>query len=125
MLPKKTCIQACGYKAANCTICLTRKRMFTIIKDMRKTFLYEARVSQKTTANAAAWIETCRTLYNVALDQRKSAYRQFRKTITCYDQCNELPDLKKEFPEFKAVGSQVLQDVLERLEKRTRRSSAG
>jgi len=84
---------------------------------MRKTFLYEARVSQKTAINADGWLETCRTLYNVALDQRRSIYRQHKTSITCYDQCNELPDLKKEFPEFKAVGSQVLQDVLERLDK--------
>ena len=69
--------------------------MFTIIKDVRKTFLYEARVSRKTAENAAGWLEICRTLYNVALDQRRSVYRQFKQTITCIDQCNELPDLKK------------------------------
>ena len=84
---------------------------------MRKTFLYEARVSHKTAVNANGWLETCRTLYNIALDQRRSAYRLHRATVTCFDQCNQLPDLKKEFPEFKAVGSQVLQDVLERLDK--------
>ncbi len=33
---------------------------------MRKTFLYEARVSRKTSDNASGWLETCRTLYNVA-----------------------------------------------------------
>ncbi len=84
---------------------------------MRKTFLYETRVSKKTAANANGWLEICRTLYNVALDHRKSVYRQSGKTVTCFDQCNELPGIKKEFPEFKAVGSQVLQDVLERLDK--------
>ena len=87
------------------------------MKDVRKTLLYEARVSRKTAENASGWLEICRTLYNVAFDQRRSVYRQFKQTITCIDQCNELPDLKKEFPEFKAVGSQVLQDVLERLDK--------
>jgi len=76
---------------------------------MRKTFLYEARVSRKTSDNANRWLETCRTLYNVALDQRISIYRQDRKTISVYAQANQLPDLKSAYPEFKSVGSQVLQ----------------
>jgi len=84
---------------------------------MRKTFLYETRVNQKTANNATQWLETCRTLYNLALDQRISIYRQDRKTISVYDQANQLPELKTAYPEFKAVGSQVLQDVLERLDK--------
>ena len=83
---------------------------------MRKTFLYEARVNYKTT-NANQWLETRRTLYNTALDQSISIYRQDRKTISVYDQTNQLPELKAAYPEFKSVGSQVLQDVLERLDK--------
>ena len=84
---------------------------------MRKTFLYEARISHTTAANVNHWLEICRTLYNTALDQRISVYRQHKKTISVYDQANQLPELKKAYPEFKAVGSQVLQDVLERLDK--------
>jgi putative transposase len=83
---------------------------------MRKTFLYEAKISHITAAHAERWLEICRTLYNVALEQRISIYRQHKKTISVYDQANQLPELKKEFPVFKAVGSQVLQDVLERLD---------
>jgi putative transposase len=90
---------------------------FNLRKSMRKTFLYEARLNNKTTANANQWLETCRRLYNIALDQRISIYRQDRKTISVYDQANQLPDLKAAYPEFKTVGSQVLQDVLERLDK--------
>jgi len=84
---------------------------------MRKTFLYEAKISNTTAAHADRWLEICLTLYNNALDQRISVYRQHKKTISVYDQANQLPELKKEFPEFKAVDSQVLQDVLERLDK--------
>jgi len=84
---------------------------------MRKTFLYEARISRKTALNAEHRLEICRALYNLALDQRISVYKNYLKSISVYDQANQLPDLKKEFPEFKSVGSQVLQDVLERLDK--------
>lgn len=40
-----------------------------------------------------------------------------RSRISCIDQKNELPEIKRAFPEYKQVGSQVLQDVIERLDK--------
>ena len=58
----------------------------------------------------------CRRLYNAALEQRETTYRQFRKSISCARQQNELPDLKKAFPEYKTVNAQVLQECLKRLE---------
>ncbi len=84
---------------------------------MRKTFQYRAIINKQTEAKCNQWLETCRMLYNLALDQRISIYRQHGKSISCIDQKNQLPDLKKEFTEFKAVGSQVLQDVIERLQR--------
>ena len=63
------------------------------------------------------WLETCRELYNLALDQRISAYRQYRKHISAYTQMGQLPELKEAFPQFREVGSQCLQDVIDRLDK--------
>lgn len=59
----------------------------------------------------------CLNLYNCALEERISAYRRNRCSITAFDQKKELPTIKQAFPEYKEVGSQVLQDVLERLDK--------
>jgi len=84
---------------------------------MKKTFQYRAIINKQTETKCNQWLETCRILYNLALEQRISIYRQYRKSISCIDQKNQLPDLKKEFFEFKAVGSQVLQDVIERLQR--------
>jgi len=84
---------------------------------MRKTFQYRAIINKQTEAKCNQWLETCRILYNLALDQRISIYRQYKKSISCVDQKNQLPELKQEFLEFKSVGSQVLQDVIERLQK--------
>ena len=53
----------------------------------------------------------------MALEQRITAYRRCGVTLTCYQQQAELPDLRAAFPEYAAVHSQVLQDVLTRLEK--------
>ena len=84
---------------------------------MRKTFQYKARISKSTERKCFEWLYLCRTLYSLCLEQRILCWKQWRKSFTAVDQKNELPELKKQFPEFKQVGSQVLQDVVERLDK--------
>ena len=84
---------------------------------MRKTFKYRLLGNKQTFAKADEWLLLCQRLYNVALEQRISIYRQGRETISCYSQINQLPELRDEFPEYAGVGSQVLQDVIERLDK--------
>ena len=82
---------------------------------MRKSFKYSIKANSQTIQRAESWLELCRQLYNAALEQRITAYRRNRVSVSKFAQMRELPDLKEEFPEFKEVGSQVLQDVLERL----------
>lgn len=84
---------------------------------MRKTYLYKAKINKTTEANCNQWLELCRNLYNLALEQRISIYRQHGKSISAVDQKNQLPELKEAYPEFTTIGSQVLQDVIERLDK--------
>ncbi len=84
---------------------------------MRRTFQYRIQLSPETKANCIRWLEQCRLLYNLALEQRITVYRQQRKSLSLYTQQVELPELKEAFPDFKQVGSQCLQDVLERLDK--------
>jgi putative transposase len=86
-------------------------------KKVRKTFKYKAVVSKTTAAHAEQWLWRCQQLYNLALEQRVLAYKQFGVNLNYNAQSAELPTFKREFPEFAQVGSQVLQDVLERLEK--------
>ena len=84
---------------------------------MRKTFLYKAKINKHTEANCNRWLKICRTLYNLALEQRISIFRQYKKSISLYEQMLQLPELKEAFPEFKVVGSQCLQDVLQRVDR--------
>src|SRR6516225_3205009 len=59
----------------------------------------------------------CRTLYNCALEQRKTWWgRGQGKSASYYQQATELPDLKAACPEYAEVHSQVLQDVLRRVD---------
>jgi putative transposase len=59
----------------------------------------------------------CRTLYNTAVEERKTAWERCHVSVTYYQQKAELPDLKADFPEYREVHSQVLQDVLLRLDR--------
>lgn len=62
-------------------------------------------------------LSLCRWLYNACLEQRIYEYKTHKKSISFYTQKRELPVLKKELPIFKTIHSQVLQHVLERLDK--------
>jgi putative transposase len=65
-----------------------------------------------------AVVSRCRTLDNVVLEQRTTWWgRGHCKSATYYQQAKELLDLKAACPEYGEVHSQVLQDVLRRVEK--------
>ncbi len=83
----------------------------------RKTFKYRIEANSQTIEKAEGWLSLCRQLYNAALEQRITAYRHNHQSVSFFAQKRELPELKASFPEYKEVGSQVLQDVLERLDK--------
>ena len=59
----------------------------------------------------------CRTRYNAALEQRIWLWKTRGVSITCSQQQAELPDLKTALPDYTAIHSQVLQDVLTRLDR--------
>lgn len=78
-------------------------------------FKLEPTIEQK--AIILTTLNLCRWLYNSSLEQRIYEYKTHKKSISFYTQKKELPLLKKELPEFKQVYSQVLQNVMERLDK--------
>ena len=84
---------------------------------MRKTYKYRLLGNRITFGKADNWIFLCRRLYNIALEQRITIYRQNKGSISYYSQKRQLPDFKAGFPEYKEVGSQVIQDVLLRLDR--------
>jgi len=84
---------------------------------MKKSFKYRVEANLQTIQNATTWLDLCRNLYNTALEQRIITYRHNHKSISRYNQIKELPSLKDAFPEYKNVGSQCLQEVIERLDR--------
>jgi putative transposase len=61
-------------------------------------------------------MKICKWLYNRAYHERMDHYEETGKGLTCVEQLNELPEIKKKDPELTTVYSQVLQNVLERLD---------
>jgi putative transposase len=55
-------------------------------------------------------------LYNACLEQRRRAWAK-GKRITYYDQQNELPRLKAEFPEYIPLGAHALQETVRRVDR--------
>ncbi len=55
--------------------------------------------------------------YNTALEQRIIAWQRLRVSVSRYRQEAELKDIRAAFPEYAAIHSHVLQDVLARLDK--------
>jgi putative transposase len=85
---------------------------------IRKTYKYKLTPTPAQAQALELVLSRCRTLYNVALEQRKTWWQRGQgKGATYYQQAMELPDLKAACPEYAEVNAQVLQDVLRRLEK--------
>ncbi|MGY2894797.1 putative transposase [Deinococcus sp. UYEF24] len=82
-----------------------------------KAFKYRLRPTKVQEAALNEQLRLCRNLYNAALEERIGAYRKAGKTLTAYDQMKSLTEIKAALPEYAGVYSQVLQDVLKRLEK--------
>jgi putative transposase len=68
-------------------------------------------------AELARVLGLCRWLYNTALEQRIVAYQRRHVSVSRFQQEAELKDIRATFPEYAAIHSHVLQDVLARLDK--------
>ena len=84
---------------------------------MKKTYKYRTYCNKKTQAQMNIVLELCRQVYNLCLEQRIFAWKNQRTSISFFDQSKQLPELKKEFKEFKQIPSQTLQEVVERLDR--------
>jgi putative transposase len=83
---------------------------------MHKNFQYRLFPTKKQLTMLDATREECRWLYNHLLQNRKTAYEQEGKSLSCYGQITTYPILKTERPSLNTVHSQVLQNVAVRLD---------
>jgi len=83
---------------------------------MKRAYRFRLYPKEKQVEQLEQTLTLCRRLYNAGLEHRIVAYRNGQST-TYLQQQNDLPLIKKEFPEYASVHSQALQDTLKRLDK--------
>jgi putative transposase len=95
---------------------------------VRKTYKYRIYPSKSQIQQFEFTMDTCCDLYNAAYLERKYTYQMWKyggklrgeenpPAVNMASQSKELTSLKDEFPNFRKVNAQVLQDVLRRVEK--------
>lgn len=84
---------------------------------IRKSFQFSLRPTKKQAKALQAHLDECRWLYNELLAQRKLGYEELDLSLTKYQQSMFLPLLKEERPSLQSIHSQVLQNVVDRLDK--------
>ncbi len=96
---------------------------------VRKSFQFRLQPTKKQIKMLQGQLDECRYLYNEFLHQRILSYEEIDISLSKYQQLMFLPLLKSERPTLSQVHSQVLQNVIDRLDKSFqaffRRSKAG
>jgi putative transposase len=83
----------------------------------RKTFKYKVQPTPAQAAQLEAALCVCRELYNAALQERRDAWRMQRVSVIYYQQKAQLPEIRQLREDCAAIHSQVLQDVVLRLDR--------
>ena len=83
----------------------------------RKAYQYRISPTKKQEQTLLFVLRRCRELYNSALEERRTHYQMRHTGIGYTRQAAELPEMKVAFPAYQEIHSQVLQDVLRRVDK--------
>jgi putative transposase len=84
---------------------------------VRKTFKYKLKPTPEQERVLVFVLRRCHELYNAALQERRDAWQKCGVSVTLAGQSAQLPDIKDVRPEYRDIHSQVLQDVLTRLDR--------
>ena len=82
----------------------------------RRSYKYRLYPTKQQEERLAWTLSRCCELYNAALQERREAYKYAKKSVSYYDQQNQLPEIKQIREEYKLIGSHVLQNVLKRVD---------
>jgi len=84
---------------------------------VRKTFKYKLKPTPQQERAMEFVVRRCHELYNAALQERRDAWHKCGVRVTLAGQSAQLPAIKAVRPEYDDIHSQVLQDVLARLDR--------
>src|SRR5262249_15777803 len=84
---------------------------------LRQTYKFKLKPTPEQERELGRVLGLCRALYHTALEQRITAWQRARVSVSRFQQEAELKDIRAACPEYAAIHSQVLQDVLARRHK--------
>ena len=84
---------------------------------VRKAFQFRLKVTKKQARILDQKLEESGLLYNKLSEQRNLTYDELGMSLTKYQQLMLLPELKIERSSLETVHSQVLQNIVDRLDK--------
>ncbi len=84
---------------------------------VRKSFKYKLQPAPEQEQALAFVVRRCRERYNAALHERRDAWHTCGVSVTAAGQSAQRPAVKAVRPEYHDIHSQVLQDVLTRLDR--------
>ena len=86
-------------------------------QSVRKTYQYKLNPTPEQERALDCMLMLCRHVYNAAVGERREAWRMRGVSVDYYQQKAELPGIKEAMPEYGEVHSQVLQDVVLRVDR--------
>jgi putative transposase len=84
---------------------------------VHKTYKYKLKPAPQQEQVLDRTLLLCRHVYNAAIGERQEAWRMRGVSVTYYQQKAELPGIKEAMPEYGEVHSQVLQEVIQRVDR--------
>src|SRR6478609_20775 len=84
---------------------------------IRKTYKYKLKPTPQQERSLERILMLCRHVYNAAVGERREAWQKCGVSVGAYQQQAELPGIKEAMPEYADVHSQVLQDVVLRVDR--------
>src|SRR5689334_14222021 len=82
-----------------------------------KAYKFRLSPTKKQVGKLEWMLRRCKELYNAALEERREAYRMCGISVSYRMQADQLPAIKRLREEYSEIHSQVLQDVLKRLDR--------
>jgi putative transposase len=84
---------------------------------IRKTYKYKLKPTPAQERMLDRTLMLCRHVYNAAVGERREAWGKCGVSVGYYQQKAELSGIKGAMPEYAEVHSQVLQDVVQRVDR--------
>jgi len=84
---------------------------------MIRSYRYPLHPTKNQEATLTSWLLACGSLYNGALEEKKSSWAKLKKGVSCYEQYRSLTIIRSQDPEFGAIPATILRSALKRLER--------